>query len=99
MTEIRNNRSKDETPNSTAVFADYAHYYDLLYRDKDYAAEAEYVVGLIRKFHPSARSILELGSGTGIHAINWQNGLPVPHRAESKPIDISPIWKEPLRAE
>ena len=32
------------------------------------------------------------------HTINWQNGLPVPHRAESKPIDISSIWKEPLRA-
>ena len=33
------------------------------------------------------------------HTINWQNGLPVPHKAESKPIDITPIWKEPLRAE
>jgi UDP-2-acetamido-3-amino-2,3-dideoxy-glucuronate N-acetyltransferase len=33
------------------------------------------------------------------HTINWQNGVPVPHKAESKPIDISPIWKEPLRAE
>ncbi len=33
------------------------------------------------------------------HTINWQNGLPVPHKAESKPIDISQIWKEPLRAE
>jgi UDP-2-acetamido-3-amino-2,3-dideoxy-glucuronate N-acetyltransferase len=33
------------------------------------------------------------------HTINWQNGLPVPHKAESKPIDIIPIWKEPLRAE
>lgn len=68
MTEIENNRSKDETPNGTAVFADYARYYDLLYQDKDYASEAEYAAGLIRKFHPSTRSILELGSGTGIHA-------------------------------
>jgi UDP-2-acetamido-3-amino-2,3-dideoxy-glucuronate N-acetyltransferase len=33
------------------------------------------------------------------HTINWQDGLPVPQKAESKPIDISPIWKEPLRAE
>jgi len=68
MAEIKNNRTTDTIPNSTAVFADYARYYDLLYRDKGYAAEAEYVAGLIRKFHPSARSILELGSGTGIHA-------------------------------
>jgi len=52
----------------SSVFADYALYYDLLYRDKDYAAETEYIKGLIYKFHPSAESILELGSGTGLHA-------------------------------
>ncbi len=68
MSESQNNQSEEATQNSPAVFADYARYYDLLYRDKDYAAETEYVAGLIRKFHPSARSILELGSGTGIHA-------------------------------
>jgi len=68
MNESENNRTSNTTQNSTAVFADYARYYDLLYQDKNYAAETEYVVGLIRKFHPTARSILELGSGTGIHA-------------------------------
>ena len=69
MSESQNDRSKEKTQNSTVVFADYARYYDLLYRDKDYAAEAEYIACLVRKFHPSARSIIiELGSGTGIHA-------------------------------
>lgn len=57
-----------KTKNSSSLFADYARYYDLLYRDKDYAAEAEYVAQLVRKFHPQTRTILELGSGTGIHA-------------------------------
>jgi len=33
------------------------------------------------------------------HTIDWRNGLPEPHKAESKPIDIAPIWKEPLKAE
>ena len=33
------------------------------------------------------------------HTINWQNGVPVPEKAESIPINISAIWKEPLRAE
>ena len=33
------------------------------------------------------------------HTINWQNGLPVPNKAESIPIDISDIWEEPLKAE
>jgi SAM-dependent methyltransferase len=68
MPKSQNNRTTDTTQNSTAVFSGYARYYDLIYLDKDYAAEAEYVAGLIRKFHPSARAILELGSGTGIHA-------------------------------
>ncbi len=33
------------------------------------------------------------------HTINWQNGLPVPNKAESVPIDIKDIWEEPLKAE
>lgn len=33
------------------------------------------------------------------HTINWQNGLPVPNKAESLPIDLSDIWEEPLKAE
>lgn len=50
------------------VFDAYAAYYDLLYRDKDYAAEAEYVAGHIRRYMPKAKRILELGCGTGAHA-------------------------------
>jgi SAM-dependent methyltransferase len=48
-------------------FADYARYYDLLYRDKDYTAETDYVVRTLRAAIPSAHSILEFGSGTGRH--------------------------------
>lgn len=50
------------------VFDTYARYYDLLYRDKDYAAEAEYVAAHIREHGPQAKRILELGCGTGAHA-------------------------------
>lgn len=49
-------------------FLQYSQYYDLLYRDKDYQAEADYVANLIRRLDPEVRTILELGSGTGIHA-------------------------------
>ena len=49
-------------------FAKYALCYDLLYRDKDYAAEAGYVGRLIRSATPAARSVLEFGCGTGRHA-------------------------------
>ena len=55
-------------PQPVEVFNEYAQYYDLLYKDKDYAIEADYVAGLIGRFHPHANSILELGAGTGIHA-------------------------------
>lgn len=50
------------------VFDVYARYYNLLYREKDYAAEADYVAGYIRRHAPAARRILELGCGTGGHA-------------------------------
>jgi len=53
---------------STLTFSAYARYYDLLYRDKDYAAEADYVHSLIQRFAPGARALLELGCGTGKHA-------------------------------
>lgn len=50
-------------------FADYSSYYDLLYADKDYDAEVNYLQVLIKE-HASApvTSLLELGCGTGIHA-------------------------------
>jgi SAM-dependent methyltransferase len=50
------------------VFAAYAKYYDLLYRDKDYSAEAQYVVSKLRSSGSDVESILELGCGTGAHA-------------------------------
>lgn len=51
-----------------SVFGAYARYYDLLYRDKDYAGEAAYVAALVARFHGGAGSLLELGCGTGRHA-------------------------------
>ncbi|KIE42503.1 MULTISPECIES: class I SAM-dependent DNA methyltransferase [Geobacter] len=50
------------------VFNDYSRYYDLLYRDKDYTGEADFVARMIRAHHPSAARVLELGCGTGRHA-------------------------------
>jgi len=51
-----------------SVFGSYSRYYDLLYRDKDYAAESAYVASLLAVHAPGARSILEIGCGTGAHA-------------------------------
>lgn len=50
------------------VFDEYARYYDLLYQDKDYQGETKYIEGLIQKYHSQAKTILDLGCGTGRHA-------------------------------
>jgi SAM-dependent methyltransferase len=49
-------------------FGLYSRYYDLLYGDKDYAGETEYIRSLIARFSDDANQILELGCGTGKHA-------------------------------
>lgn len=51
-----------------SVFGNYARYYDLLYKDKDYVGETAYMVGLLKKYAPSAHRLIELGCGTGKHA-------------------------------
>lgn len=48
-----------------SVFGNYARYYNLLYRDKDYAGEAKFIVKLLQTHAPTSQSILELGCGTG----------------------------------
>lgn len=50
------------------VFDAYARYYDLLYRDKDYAGESDYVALHLKRHAPRAARILELGCGSGAHA-------------------------------
>ena len=50
------------------VFDAYAAYYDLLYRDKDYAGEATFVCDLLHQYGITSGSLLELGCGTGKHA-------------------------------
>lgn len=50
------------------TFDAYGAYYDLLYLDKNYRAEADYVLGLLSESHPDVKDILELGCGSGGHA-------------------------------
>lgn len=51
-----------------SVFDAYSRYYDLLYRDKDYAAEVAYIDCLLSRHAITGPTILEFGSGTGRHA-------------------------------
>ena len=52
---------------ASSVFDVYGHYYDLLYRDKDYAAEVGYIDDLLRRHGITGPDLLEFGSGTGRH--------------------------------
>jgi SAM-dependent methyltransferase len=52
------------------VFDGYARYYDLLYRDKDYEGEARLVHEVVQKHCPGASDLMEMGCGTGGHAIH-----------------------------
>ena len=49
------------------VFNIYSRYYDLLYRDKDYVGEADYIQTLLAREGVTHGSLLEFGSGTGKH--------------------------------
>jgi SAM-dependent methyltransferase len=51
-----------------SVFGRYAQYYDLLYRDKDYQAETDFIAALLARHAPKAKDLCELGCGTGQHA-------------------------------
>ena len=51
-----------------SVFNDYSRYYNLLYKDKPYKEEVDFVNGLIRKnYIGTPKSLLDLGCGTGRH--------------------------------
>lgn len=55
-----------------ATFKNYSRYYNLLYKDKDYGSEVEYVEGLIKKFsQKKILSILDVGCGTGNHLAHF----------------------------
>jgi SAM-dependent methyltransferase len=55
------------------VFDEYARYYDLLYSDKDYPGEVDYVLARIKRGGVDPQSVLDLGCGTGRHAVEMAN--------------------------
>jgi SAM-dependent methyltransferase len=47
----------------------YASAYDSLYQDKDYEKECDFLEGIFRKSSGKIRTVLDLGCGTGGHAL------------------------------
>jgi len=48
---------------------EYSNIYDILYYDKNYEKECEFIEALFRKYNYQPRTILDLGCGTGGHAV------------------------------
>jgi len=55
------------------IFNAYSRYYDLLYQDKDYKGESEYISTLLNNYGLSKGKLLEFGSGTGKHGLLLAN--------------------------
>ena len=52
------------------TFQDYANYYDLIYQDKDYKAECNFLESIFSKYsNKPMRTILDFGCGTGGHTL------------------------------
>jgi ubiquinone/menaquinone biosynthesis C-methylase UbiE len=68
------------------MFSESAEFYDAIYSFKDYAAEAAQVAALVRSHAPTARTILDVGCGTGEHA----RLLAVKHGFAVDGLDIDP---------
>jgi len=53
------------------IFSKFAKYYDLIYSDKDYKKDSEFVQSIIKKYYKSDKriEILDVGCGSGGHAI------------------------------
>lgn len=49
------------------MFNAYSRYYDLLYQDKDYVGETDYIQTLLGRHGITSGNLLEFGSGTGKH--------------------------------
>lgn len=50
-----------------SVFNLYSRYYNLLYSEKDYCGEAQYILEELKKNQPHLKTVLNIGCGTGRH--------------------------------
>lgn len=80
-------RSGGRAGGERPVFTGSAHLYDAVYRAfKDYAAEAAQVAGLLASLHPACAHVLDVGCGTGEHAVHLRRS----HALRVDGLDLDP---------
>jgi SAM-dependent methyltransferase len=73
------------------MFSETARYYDLIYDQfRDYAGDVAKVAELVQRLVPEARTILDVGCGTGRHA----QGLVETYGFQVDGLDIQPAFVE-----
>jgi SAM-dependent methyltransferase len=73
------------------MFSETAEYYDLIYDQfREYGKDVEQIARLIGRFAPGARTVLDVGCGTGRHA----QGLIRDHGYEVDGLDLEPGFVE-----
>src|SRR5918992_5586804 len=76
------------------MFSASADLYDLVYsRFKDYPAEANELAALIRRVHPNAQTVLDVGCGTAEHA----RLLTEEHGFQVDGVDLDPAFVQIAR--
>jgi SAM-dependent methyltransferase len=76
------------------LFSESARFYDLIYDQfKDFDAEVDQVAELLKRLAPEARTILDVGCGTGRHAA----GLTERHGYQVDGLDLDPAFVEIAR--
>ena len=69
------------------MFTASAEFYDAIYAFKDYGAESAQVAALVRVLSPHARTVLDVGCGTGEHV----RRLATEHGFEADGLDLDPV--------
>jgi SAM-dependent methyltransferase len=73
------------------IYDRFVPFYDDMFAFKDYAGEADFLVEVIRRHHPTARSLLDVACGTGRHLEHLRREF------EVEGLDVNPRFLEIAR--